>query len=400
MSAKLANNAWGTLASSILATDVSLTLTAGQGARFPSPSGTMVFYGTLVDSSNNLEIVKCTARTTDTLTIVRAQDGTTALPFTAGSRLEIRLTSVAWDAKMDADMTNVHAATSKASPVDSDELALWDSVTAGLNKLTIANLKALIFTAWGALIAAGTAKTTPVDADAFDIMDSAASNATKTLTMANLKAFLKTYFDTIYTTLANVLATANTWTKAQRGALVTLTDGATITPDFSLGNNFQCQLGGSRTLANPTNIVEGQSGLMRWIQDATGSRVLSYGWMYSTAGGTLPVLSTGAGYHDEIAYMVSHYATSTVTISIATPGVVTWTGHGLHEGDKIQFTTTGALPTGLTASTTYYVKYIDANTFQLAATRAGAAIATSGTQSGVHTAVSAEIRLTLAANVS
>lgn len=88
----------------------------------------------------------------------------------------------------------------------------------------------------------------------------------------------------------------------------------------------------------------------------------------------------------------------TITITVASPGVVTLTGHGLAEGDAVYFTTTGALPTGLTANTTYYVKYINANTFQLASTRTatassgaaasfttGTAINTSGTQSGTHT---------------
>jgi hypothetical protein len=46
---------------------------------------------------------------------------------------------------------------------------------------------------------------------------------------------------------------------------------------------------------------------------------------------------------------------ATVTMTIASPGVVTWTGHGLQAGDAFQFSTTGALPTGVTAGTTYYV---------------------------------------------
>ncbi|TGU44633.1 hypothetical protein EN788_22210 [Mesorhizobium sp. M2D.F.Ca.ET.145.01.1.1] len=77
---------------------------------------------------------------------------------------------------------------------------------------------------------------------------------------------------------------------------------------------------------------------------------------------------------------------ATVTITIASPGVVTWTGHGLAANAAVVLTTTGALPTGLTASTTYYVKtVIDANTFTLSATAGGSVINTTGTQSGVHT---------------
>ena len=53
-------------------------------------------------------------------------------------------------------------------------------------------------------------------------------------------------------------ANAQTFSAAQRGAVSALTDGATITPDFSLANNFSVTLAGNRTLANPTNITAGQ----------------------------------------------------------------------------------------------------------------------------------------------
>ena len=76
------------------------------------------------------------------------------------------------------------------------------------------------------------------------------------------------------------------------------------------------------------------------------------------------------------------------TITIATPGVVTLTSHGLSTGDTIYLTTSGALPTGLTSNTIYYVVKVTADTFSLATTRAnadaGTKIATSGSQSGTH----------------
>lgn len=82
-------------------------------------------------------------------------------------------------------------------------------------------------------------------------------------------------------------------------------------------------------------------------------------------------------------------AIGTVTTTIATPAVLTFTAHGLVTGDQVYLTTTGALPTGLAANTLYYAIRIDANTFNLATSRAnayaGTKIATSGTQSGVHT---------------
>lgn len=79
---------------------------------------------------------------------------------------------------------------------------------------------------------------------------------------------------------------------------------------------------------------------------------------------------------------------ATATITIAVPGVVTWNAHGLPNGAKVRFSTTGALPTGLTAATDYFVVSAAANTFQVSATKGGAAITTSGTQSGVHTGTS------------
>lgn len=78
----------------------------------------------------------------------------------------------------------------------------------------------------------------------------------------------------------------------------------------------------------------------------------------------------------------------TVTITQANPAVVTWDNHGLPANTAIVFSTTGALPTGITAGTTYYVRStgLTADTFQISATSGGAAIATTSAGSGVHTA--------------
>ena len=77
----------------------------------------------------------------------------------------------------------------------------------------------------------------------------------------------------------------------------------------------------------------------------------------------------------------------TVTMTIASPAVVSQTAHGLKAGSPISFTTTGALPTGVTAGTTYYVisTGLTADAFQFSATVGGSAVNTSGSQSGIHT---------------
>ena len=96
----------------------------------------------------------------------------------------------------------------------------------------------------------------------------------------------------------------NTFTGAQIGSITTLTDGATITPDFALNNSFTVTLGGNRTLANPTNLVAGQSGVIIINQDGTGGRTLAYGTYWDFSGGTAPTLTTTASAVDMIAYFV------------------------------------------------------------------------------------------------
>jgi len=88
------------------------------------------------------------------------------------------------------------------------------------------------------------------------------------------------------------------------GAVGTLTDGATITPDYSTFNNFSVTLGGNRTLANPTNLQPGQSGVIWVSQDATGSRTLAFGSYWKFPGNTAPTLTTTASAVDAIVYSV------------------------------------------------------------------------------------------------
>lgn len=78
----------------------------------------------------------------------------------------------------------------------------------------------------------------------------------------------------------------------------------------------------------------------------------------------------------------------TATMTIASPCVVTvaTAAWNTNYNPPVVFTTTGALPTGLTAGTTYYLKPVTATTANVSATPGGASINTSGGQSGTHTA--------------
>lgn len=92
----------------------------------------------------------------------------------------------------------------------------------------------------------------------------------------------------------------NQFTACQTATTIALTDGATITPDASASNNFRVTLGGNRTLANPTNLLDGVILNFKIKQDGTGSRTLAYGSKYKWVGGSAPVLSTAASAVDFI----------------------------------------------------------------------------------------------------
>ena len=115
------------------------------------------------------------------------------------------------------------------------------------------------------------------------------------------------------TTTVAGLAVAQSFTKAQRGTPVALTDASTIAVDLSLGNNFTVTLAGNRTLGAPSNVTAGQSGVIVVTQDGTGSRTLAYNSAYKFAGGTAPTLTTTASAVDVLAYYVESSSRITVT---------------------------------------------------------------------------------------
>ena len=134
-----------------------------------------------------------------------------------------------------------------------------------------------------------------------------------TLSVADPGADVTVTIPASTTTLAG-LAIAQSYTKAQRGTPVALTDGATIAVDMSLGNNFSVTLAGNRSLGDPSNVTAGQSGVIVVTQDGTGSRTLSYtGTKWKFAGGTAPTLTTTAAAVDVLAYYCESATRITVT---------------------------------------------------------------------------------------
>jgi hypothetical protein len=184
----------------------------------------------------------------------------------------------------------------------------------------------------------------------------------------------------------------------------TVTTNANLTGDIT-------SLGNATTYNNVVPANKGGAGTISGALKANGSGTvtqaacadLSNGTsVCSAAVGQLPATITN---DNAAAGKVGEYVnatcpapgtTATVTITIASPGVVTWTAHGISNSFgggvcPVVFTTTGALPTGLTAGVTVYTvpSSITTNTFQVATSvenaLAGTSINTSGTQSGTQT---------------
>lgn len=92
------------------------------------------------------------------------------------------------------------------------------------------------------------------------------------------------------------------YTKQQNFTATSLTDGASIAWDLDSNQVADVTLAGNRTLANPTNMVNGGTYILRVIQDATGGRTLAYGGGYKWAGGAAPILSTAPNAVDLLTF--------------------------------------------------------------------------------------------------
>jgi Chaperone of endosialidase len=94
-----ANNAQSTVASLVGVADTTVQVASGEGSLFPTPAGGDYFRVTLTQAGDesSWEILTCTARSGDVLTVTRAQEGTAAATWAVGSKVELRLTAgVLW----------------------------------------------------------------------------------------------------------------------------------------------------------------------------------------------------------------------------------------------------------------------------------------------------------------
>ena len=109
--------------------------------------------------------------------------------------------------------------------------------------------------------------------------------------------------------------------------------------------------------------------------------------LVTEAAGASVTIHNGSPTWANSRFLTANKTVGNPTITIASPAVVTMASHGLTAGSQIVFTTSGALPTGITAGSVYYVisTGLTSGAFQFSATLNGAAVNTSGGQSGTHT---------------
>lgn len=132
--------------------------------------------------------------------------------------------------------------------------------------------------------------------------DTDAATARTTLGLGTISTFDETTAAQFRSnTSGKALSTDKVWSAA---AYVSLTDAATVAMDMSAGLNFKLTIGGNRTLGGPTNMKEGQTGVIVITQDGTGSRTLAYNAAWKFGNGTAPTLSTAAGAVDMLFYEV------------------------------------------------------------------------------------------------
>ena len=272
MALKFANNAATTLAAGIASGATSITVATGAGALFPTLAAGDHFYATLVDSAQNIEIVKVTARSTDTLTVVRAQEGTSARAYSSGDKIELRLTAAAL-----AEIASVDVSTTAPSSPAAGDL-WWHSEQGSLyvyyDDGSSSQWVAVIGAAGQGVAAGGTTGQVLSKASAsdYDTTWSTVSSSSPTLTI-------------------DAKTSAYTVVAADLGKIINCTSGTftvSLTAAATLGAGFNCWIWNTSTTSthaitidpDASETIDGRSTLV--LRRGEGMQIICNGTNWTT----------------------------------------------------------------------------------------------------------------------
>lgn len=143
-----------------------------------------------------------------------------------------------------------------------------------------------------------------VGSTAFDtVRFEVSTNGSRTLSLYLDDIKFQTGVPTIDSSNFAKLDETNSFSKAQGSGITTLTDGATISWDASVGNVFKVTLGGNRTMAAPTGATPGHTYILHVIQGA-GGQTITWNAVFKWAEATAPTLSTGSADRDILSFVV------------------------------------------------------------------------------------------------
>jgi len=264
MALKLANNATSVLAGSIDAVASTISVASGDGSLFPSLGAGDWFPLTLVKSDGTREVLKCTARTSDVLTVTRGQEGTSAAAFTAGSRVDLRLTAAA--------ITEVTSAVAAA----------------------VADLEASLPTTYVALADAASQAEAEAGTDNDKWMTPLRTQQAIDINTGSMAAKdVATAADISANTGTDGITTDQAWAAAAKVSLSSVS--GTLALDADAGSNFRIAMTGNVTMNTPTNLKSGQVINFAFVQPSGGGKTISWSGDFIFPDGQVPLVTTGSG---------------------------------------------------------------------------------------------------------
>lgn len=180
MAIKLTNNATSTLAASITSGSATLSVQTADAGKFPTLGAGDWFPLTVVDTAGNMEVMRVTARAGAVLTISRGQEGTTAKAFSAGARVDVRLTAATLEPAL-REATGLLAGLMSAA-----DKAKIDTVSNNANQTNVSTV--------GAAVAAANGQSSVDDAQSVTGVLAGASTLVK-WTWGTVKAWVKSWIN-------------------------------------------------------------------------------------------------------------------------------------------------------------------------------------------------------------